>query len=230
MPSYNTSPFAAPPEALIPGKPAYCFGSFPQDVGPTLLNVTAVASSSTVLTYYVTLNAGNLPVTPYGKLTVYGLATDAQFNVTNATITAVTLNATTGAGTITVTSTGYNVYSKTADGGSAQIPQPEVGETFANGSSAAKGVQYSSQFQMEQTTQALAAVVNVTGAPTAGTIVLQGAIINQDSEYANLGTIGATTNPTGGSLNFVGKYNFYRFNISGVAGGTAPKIVAKIVI
>ena len=85
MPSYSASPFAAIPQKLIPGQPAYLFGKWPQDTGPSLFAVTAVASSTTVLTYYVTLNAGNLPTTPYGVLSAYGLATDPQFNVTTAT-------------------------------------------------------------------------------------------------------------------------------------------------
>ena len=229
MPSYDKSPFAQPPEALIPGKPAYCFGSLNQDVSPTTGVITNVALASNVATVMALINGGPIPAVGSLITIAKSTSTAGLFNVTNLALTGVTITAATGVGTLTFALAHADVTSA-ADSGYFIIPTPEVGETFANGSSAAKGAQYSSQFQMEQTTQALAAVVNVTGAPTAGTITLQGAIINQDSEYATLGTIGATTNPTGGSLNFVGKYNFYRFNIASVAGGSVPKIVAKLVI
>jgi hypothetical protein len=231
LPSYNASPFAAPPQKLIPGQVAYLFGKWLQDTGPSLFAVTAVASTSTVLTFYVTLNAGNLPVSPYGVFTAYGLATDSQFNVTNATITAVSLNAN-GVGTITVTSTGYNVYSKTADGGVASVPQPEVGDAVANGQSVAVGLPYAVPQDSGQGVDALQCEVNFPIIPTACVVALQVALTNNaqtqwQTAISNVVTVAGGT-ATYGTTQWSGKANFGRYSLSGVTNSNSATIVAKL--
>src|ERR1700677_2222571 len=117
MPAYNKSPFADIPRKLIPGQPVYLLGSWPKTIAPTRFQVSAVAAtSSTAAVYTVTINEGNIPVVG-ALLTVKGTATQSgAFNVTNAVISAVSITASTGQGTITVTTTGLTTVGTTADG------------------------------------------------------------------------------------------------------------------
>jgi hypothetical protein len=232
MPTYNASPFAAPPQKLIPGQVAYLYGKWAQDTSPTKLLITAVASSTTVLTYYVTIVEGSIPVAPYGVFTAYGLATDAQFNVTNATVTAssVSITASSGIGTLTVTGSGYTAYSKTADGGEGIIPQPEIGDTVANGQSVPVGLPYAVPWDAGQGVDALECEVNFPTVPTACVVALQVAMTNTSATQwqtaiANVVTVSGGV-ATYGTTQWSGKAQFARYSISGTSGtGT---IVAKL--
>jgi hypothetical protein len=231
MPSYNKSPFAAQPQKLIPGQPAYVFGSWNSDIPPTKGVVNNVALTTNVATVTVLINEGNIPAVG-SLITIQGTAsTSGLFNVTNATITAVSITASTGAGTITFALTHANVVSA-ADGGTFIIPTPEVGETLANGASLAVGVPYATPFTTESTTQSVTALVSFPSLPTTATVVLQGAIQNIDSEYQTIATVGTVIGGAASvtSAGFIGKWNFYRLLASSVTGGTSPTIVGKILI
>jgi hypothetical protein len=232
MTVFNASPFATVPKKLIPGIPAYLFGSFPSTKASTKIAINAVASTSTVLTYYFTIVEGDIPVSPYGVLTAYGLATDPQFNVTNSAITAssVSVTAATGVGTLTVTGSGYNVYSKTADGGTGLIPQPEVGDTVANGQSQAVGLPYTVPWDAGQGPEYLECEVNFPTLPTACVVALQVAMTNTpatqwQTAITNVVTVSGGV-ATYGTTQWNGKANFARYSISGTSG--SGTIVAKL--
>lgn len=228
MPSYSASPFAALPLKLIPGQPAYLFGSWPSDIAPTRLAVTSVAVASDVCTLGVTVTEGNIPAVG-SLITVSGTATSSgAANVTNVALTGVSITALTGAGTVTFALTASNV-STTADGGVALIPQPEVGDTVANGTSVAAGLPYATPWNTTSGAVQIECEVSFPTLPTACVVVLQGAAVNLNSQYqtiiSNVVTVSGGT-ATYGTLQVSGKYNFVRYLISGASG--TGSIVAKV--
>lgn len=129
MPNYPTNPLAAIPLAL-PGIPVYAFGSFNDRVSPSKMGISNVALTTNVATLTVQVYEGNIPAVG-SFITVTGTQqASGAFNVANVALTGVTINATTGAGTVTFALTHANV-SSVADSGLAIVPQPLVGETPA---------------------------------------------------------------------------------------------------
>lgn len=129
MPKYSASPFNAIQMAL-PGRPAYVWGGFNDAVGPTSMRVTNVAITTNVATLNVTVFEGNIPVVG-SFITVRGTQQAAGiFNVTAVALASVTINATTGIGTVTFALTNANVGS-VADSGIAMVPQPVTFESVA---------------------------------------------------------------------------------------------------
>lgn len=129
MPAYSSSPFAPTPILALPGNPAYVFGSFNDRVAPSKLQVTNVALTANVATLTVQLLEGNIPAVG-SLISVQGTqSTAGLFNVTNVALASVTINATSGAGTLTFALTHANVASA-ADSGFAIVPAPYVGETI----------------------------------------------------------------------------------------------------
>jgi hypothetical protein len=121
MPAYSNNPLQAIALAL-PGIPTYVWGSLNDRVSPTKMTVSNVALTTNVATLTVQVIEGNVPVA--GQLvTVRGTQTSSGvFNVTAVAIASATINATTGAGTITYALTNANVGS-IADSGLAVAPQ-----------------------------------------------------------------------------------------------------------
>lgn len=232
-PAYNASPFAAPPAKLIPGIPSYLFGSWASDVAPTKMQVSNVALTSNVATLTVTVNEGNIPAVG-SLITVQGTATaSGAFNVTNVALTAVTINATSGQGTVTFALTHANVAS-TPDGGIALVPQPEVGDTLASGTnnSVPVGLPYSVIWDAGSGPQQVSCEVNFPTIPTGVVVTLQAADTNTPATQwqtviANVVTV-ATGTATYGTTQYSGKWNFYRYSYSGLSG--SGSIVAKLLI
>lgn len=138
MPAYSNNPLQAILLAL-PGIPTYVWGSLNDRVSPTRMTVSNVALTSNVATLTVQVIEGNVPVA--GQLvTVTGTQTaSGAFNVTAVAIASATINAATGAGTITFALTHANV-SSTADSGLAVAPQivaPEAVTTNENSAAVA---------------------------------------------------------------------------------------------
>jgi len=129
MPPYSNNPLQAIVLAL-PGYPVYAWGSFNDRVSPTRMTVSNVALTSNVATLTVQVIEGNVPVA--GQLvTVTGTqSSSGAFNVTQVAIATATINATTGAGTITFALTHANV-SSVADSGLAVAPQLAVPEAVS---------------------------------------------------------------------------------------------------
>ena len=226
MPAYNTSPLAAPPVLLQEGLPTYLYGSLANNQAPTRLQITAVSATSTILTYYVTVLEGNIPAVG-NLLTVSAVTTDAQFNITNGAITAVTITAATGIGTITYTSSGLNTYGKTTDSGYGLVPVPEVSETIANGKSIPCATQWA---ELGTLPHNRIAQVTFPTIPTTGTVYLQESINNIDAEYSDIATVAtvAAGVVTGGFAEVQAVAGrFYRFRYASLAG--SGKIIAKII-
>jgi hypothetical protein len=226
MPVYTNSP-NNPARLLMKGVPAYLFGSFSTLVGATNGYVTNVALTSNVATVTIQILGGPMPAIGNYVSIIGSASTSGLFNVNRAVITGVTINASTGAGTITFALTHANVVSA-ADVGSVVIEPAEVGETVSGSvNSVAVCVQApegDSQFTLP---------VAITGASgiTAMTATLQAAIRDIDSEYTNTTTVvtktGASTYTAGPVVQAtLQRGYFYRVAITGVTG--SGLVVAKI--
>ena len=235
MPAYDKTP-GARVIALVAGFPSYFFGSWGTSnisgttvkglgliTAPTKFLINNVQLTTNVATITGAVIEGEIPIVG-ALITVRQTQTSSGlFNVTTIAITAVSINASTGIGTISYALTNANIGS-TPDAGVAFIPQIENTETIANGASipitipvqdpktdAARTISFLSEFP--------------SGLPTAATVDLQTALLNQDSEYtkfANLFTIAASA-ISAGSLNpqlTLNQARFYRLNVSGVSAGT----------
>jgi hypothetical protein len=229
MPSYSNSAFKKPPILLTPGVPEYLFGSWSMDVSPTKMIVSKVQRTSTTATITVQIIAGPIPVVG-DFISVVGTTTDAgSYNNTHVAISAVSIVASTGAGTIAYTSSG-TAASTTADSGLAETLIAEVGEAIANGSSIPVCLAYNTPNMNNERTVVLA--VSNTASSLTGTIVaqLEQALRDEDSEYVLIGT--TISVPTTAATNLqsytLAGGRYYRLNISGVTGGSGGTIVAKI--
>jgi hypothetical protein len=122
--------------------------------------------------------------------------------------------------------TGANL-GTTADSGLAIIPQPEVGDSLANGSS----IPAASPFNDPRTDGARTYQAQVTfpTVPTACTVSLQISEVDIDSQYQTIGTVAtvASGTVTQSMAEFtLTTARFLRFNVSGLSG--AGTIVAKL--
>jgi hypothetical protein len=228
MPYYDDSPFKTPPKLLVAQWPTYLLGSFPADVAPTRFQIADVALASNVATVTGTVIEGNIPAVG-SLISIRGTQSGSgEFNVTNAAITAVSINATSGQGTISFALTGANL-SITADSGLAIIPQPEAGEAIANGASVAAASPFNdSKTDGARTYQAQITFPTI---PTACTVALQISEVDQDSQYSTVGTVATVS---GGAVTqsqaqfTLTTARFLRFLVSGLSGtGTvAAKLLA----
>ncbi len=228
MPAYDNSPFKPIPHLLIPGQNTYLLGSYAQDASPSKFQVTSVALASDVATVTGTLIEGNAPAVG-SLISIRGTQTGSGlFNVTNVALTAVTVTAATSAITVTFALTGSTV-TTTADAGLAIVPQPEIPETLVAEASIACTPQNNETFL--EVGRILSTTVEFPTLPTAATVVLQGANVDQNSEYSTIATVatvasGAQTTPVVTAISSPINYRFYRFLVSGVTGtGT---IIARI--
>ena len=121
MPADSNNPLQAILLAL-PGIQTYLWGSLSDRISPTKMTISNVALTSNVATLTVQVIEGNVPVA--GQLvTVTGTQTaSGAFNVTAVAIASASVNAISGAGTITYALTHANVAS-VADSGLAVAPQ-----------------------------------------------------------------------------------------------------------
>src|SRR5690348_688057 len=134
MPYYDLHTYKRPTALLTAGIPTYFFGSWPMDKSPTKMRVTNVALATNVATVTGTIFEGDVPVVG-ALIYIDGTQTaSGAFNVQGVALTAVSISATTGQGTVSFALTHADVGSA-ADSGLAIIPQPETAETIANGAS-----------------------------------------------------------------------------------------------
>jgi hypothetical protein len=224
MPAYVSSPFGQR-TAIVAGVPAYSFGGYNDRTPPSRFEVLDVAITSNVATLTVQLLEGLIPVVG-ALISVEGTQTPTSggapnFNVTNVALTAVSINKTTGAGTVSFALTSSNI-STTADSGEALVPQPETTDVCANGS----GLQFA-MFSVEglpNNSRDVSWVIATPSAPSGFTANLQVADVDQDSEYTTIDT----TTAVGFRIVTGVRANFIRINLSGVSGGSSPTIIGKI--
>lgn len=225
MPKYaSTPPTFTPPQLLMEGVPCYLFGTYNFRQANTKLLVSNVAITTNVATLTVQIVEGEIP-TVGSFITVAQTQTGSgEFNVSRVALTAVSISASTGAGTVSYALTGANVSS--ADSGTAIVEVPEIAEALtANGASVAVAVPPSCS------QETLTCTVTFPTAPTGATATLQTAVRNVDGEFTNVGNISvyaSSAYSTGPTTQFtLQRGSYYRVNITGLTGtGT---IVAKVV-
>jgi hypothetical protein len=227
---YQTTPFKEPIKLLVPGIPAYLWGSYNDKTGPTFGYVISDSAAATVGTIVFQITQGNIPFVG-ALITVRGTANSGGvFNVT-ATILTVAVN---DYGVCTVT---YAISSTSqasaADAGQVEIPQPEIAEALTAVSSVPVAMPYNNV--NANLNQALTAVVSFPSLPTSVIVSLQQAVIDLDSEYA---TVAVVATVSGGAVTAAGSQitvdptlgRFFRFSNGAVVGGTLPSIVAKLLL
>jgi hypothetical protein len=226
MPAYTG--INQPVPQAVPGHPTYLLGTFDYRAAVGNYTITNVARTGTTATVTIQVIEGNVPVV--GQL-INVLSDNTNFNVTGAqtAITAVSVNATTGAGTIQYTTSGSGTITSVAATGRVQALVPEVGETLANVTSMPCELQ--SNTGANNGRDVTFEVTLAGGTPTAN-VAVQKAMNNIDSEFVDAG---AGTNLNFSAATGTKSYtavdlrdHFVRFVVSGVSGGTSPTIVAKV--
>ena len=224
MPAYNAPLVRA--QLLQKGVPAYLFGNLNMLQGNTQGYVTQTAIATNVATVSVSINQG--PTPKVGDLiTLWGTAQQSGlFNVTRVVITAVSITAATGAGTISFALTGTN-QSAIADTGAFLTEPGETAETVT--------LNYASQAVLVQAPQGdsqftLPFSVSFPTLPTAATVDLQAALKDSDTWTTIVPGIAVVA----GSSQTIGPFGqvtlqrgyLYRFLVSALTGTAA--CVAKI--
>lgn len=230
---YQNSPINKTVRSLTPGYPAYLFGSLNLLVAPTKMRVTSVTVASTVVTLGVAVVEGNVPVAGQLVSVAYTTSDGGKANVTNVAISDVTIDAITGAGTISytaVTSPPIGDQVLTADSGEALAPQAEVGEALVNGASQEIAIQANTGPNNGRT---IRFDVSFPSIPTTATVIAQSADLNLDSEYYDISATPVATVAggvvSGGSSQFsMERSCFVRVIVSSVTGGTNPAIAVKV--
>jgi hypothetical protein len=227
MPAYIETPLDGIPPMLLPGIPGYFYGSRNTNLPSTRMQVTSVAITGDVATLGVVMVEGDIPAVG-SLISVRGTQTTTSggapnFNVTNAALIGVSINSTTGVGTVTFALTSTNL-GTTADAGEAEVPVPEVAEAFANGTSLQFTMQ--SDSGLPNNSRDIVWDVQTPSAPSAFSAALQVALVDEDSDYTTIDTATAT-----GSRQVAGvRGNFIRVKNSGVSGGSSPTVIEKILI
>lgn len=223
MPPYQNSPTGnVPVQLLQPGIPSYAYGSLP--TGPVCrLLVTSTARLSGTATLQVRIVEGNIPAV--GDLITVKATTRAAgvFNVTNTAITAVSISALTGIGSIQFAITAGTT-ADGADPGYGAIPITQLAEAMtAAASTAAFALPSNADSAGTTVTWSMAYPV----APGAVNVSLQASLIDLDSEYSSVDT----STSVSGEERFITLTNF-RFlrlktnSISGASNGIGKILVS----
>lgn len=229
MPLFDNTPFASlNGTLLVAGQPSYGWGNLNTQQAPCEFLVTNGVSLGGTATLTGTVVAGNTPAVGDRLSTKVD---NASFAVSNVVITAVSITAATGQGTISYANAS-NVAS-VAVTGFARIPVAETSETMVNGASVAFCFQYNDPNMSNA--RSIRAVVNLPTLPSTGKVTLQSAINRVDSEFVDVVTIATVAGGAQvGSQSVVtlepGRW--YRFNSSLVSNVVAvvPKIIAKMMV
>lgn len=229
MTVYSSSPFVVT-ESLLPGQIGFSFGSLSTHTPSSRFQVTSVAITSNVATLGVTLLEGSIPVV--GNLvSVQGTQTVTSggapnFNVTNVALSAVSINLATGVGTISFALTSTNI-TTTPDAGAALVPVPIVLETLPSTATAGKKFSVDSANLSTNGQRGITWFTLFSGSPSTVTVNLQGADVDQDSEYT---TVDSSSNAAGESRSLANvNYQFYRVQAAST-GGTSQLVAAAIMV
>lgn len=228
MPTYVNSPFVKPKIAQK-GVPVYLFGSYNYKQANTTMLVSNVALTTNVATLTVQIVGGEVPIVGALISVQQTQSTSGLFNVSRVPLTNVTIDATTGAGTVAFALTHSPDILTTADTGSAVVEVPEIGETPAAVKSAACYIQPN----VDGGEMTITTAVTFTTLPTALTINLQKAVRDIDSEYTNVtgaaAVVAGTAYTTGPVVEYTLKGSgFFRFIGSGLTIGSGAGMVAKL--
>lgn len=240
MPAYaNFGPSKPPVKLLTLQEPVYLIGQFgvtspnangyDQAIGRAWITADA-AVLDTSITFTVVMKEGNIPSVGDFISTQGPTNSSGQFVVTYQPITAVSINASTGIGTITIASASATAQSTTADGGTLWILPQEVGETIsaAYNSIPVTIPMNDPKTDMARTVTLVLSLLTSSSLAITG-IYLQGALRDENAEYTNIGSTTLTLPSAGASASEVFTlegYRFFRLALSGVTG--SGSIVAKI--
>jgi len=224
MPAYVSTPFGPKPETLQPGTPGYSFGSFNANAPTTKMFVSKTGSSAGTATITVQVVEGNIPIVG-ALITITGTQQGAGvFNVANAAITAVSITAATGAGTIQFALAG--TVATSGDAGLALVPTPEVGEALAVLAGKAFAVPY--VVGQNDNERSVSWQLNYPSAPATVSVSLQGSLEDVDGLYQ---TIDTSTNVNGElRVATLSNYRFLRLKSTIATGGTNPTIIGRIFV
>ncbi len=233
MPLYNKTGFGPTPKQLVPRETSYLFGSWDYKSSPTKFQITNIALTTNVVTLTGYVREGKIPIAG-NLISVSGTqGGSAALNAVNSVaITTVTIDATTGVGTIVFPFTSANIVS-VADAGIANIPVAEVGETVVLNNASAPVTVDAYQQAGAELGRTVTGVCSFTTLPTSATVVLQGALLDIDSEYFLLGTTGLIGTVAGSALTVnTGAFtlvnvNFIRAKVTALSG-TAVAIVKVV--
>lgn len=228
MPPYNASPAVNVfPPLLQPGVTGYAFGSRDSSFPTTLLQISNVSLTGNVGTVTVLVREGKIPAVG-SLLTIRGTSTaSGAFNIVNVAISTVSIDAVTGIGTITFVLVHADVVS-TPDAGMGYVPVPEVGEALP----APSASQASQAFAIQDIAGHNENGVTITwstyypSAPSTVVMTLQGADVDQDSQYVTIDTSDSTSPDNRSEVQT--RYRFIRVVASGVSGGSSPTAVVRL--
>lgn len=195
MTLYSNSAFGPPYKTIArmgtQTEPNYLFGSFDFKTQPWIFEVASVAVTSDVATVTGTLKSGggaSPTVVPLvgAKMGIQGTQTNSgSFNVDPATVTAVTFTPSTGAVSVSFALTHANV-SVTTDSGILVINPSEAPDLVAAGSASAPIALIFTPDESDNS-RCLFAEAKWSGtSPTAATVVLQVANVDDDSRYQTI--------------------------------------------
>lgn len=224
MPAYNFTAFAPNPTLLQPGQPGYAFGSFAESQPDTRMQVTTTARAASVATVGVKILEGKIPlVGSFISITGTSQAAGA-FNVTNIALTGVTIDSSTGVGTVQF-AIGAGTTVQAADFGIAMVPTPEVGEALTNTASQAFAVPEPAGSNTNPKTITWSTVYPT--APASVSMLLQGSLFDIDAQYQTLDT---STSTSGEERVFTSTaFRFLRLKATNVTGAS-PTCIGKIYI
>lgn len=202
MPAYTKSPFGIK-SALLSQTPGFSFGGLDSHNPGTRMSIQQVAIATNVATLNVTILEGPIPkvntkavqtlISVQGTQTVTSGGGN-NFNVTNAAVTAVSIDYITGIGTISYALTSSNI-AATPDSGIALVPAPLTMEALGGTSGAGQS------FGLDKPQMAglnnVRMEVGFSGAPGAFTLDVQGADYDLDGNYVNITGLEVTTVNTG---------------------------------
>lgn len=223
MSTYNFTKNPPTPKLLQPGVPAYAFGSRNPNLPTVRMAITNVSLTTNVATYSVTMLEGNIPAA--GDLaSVTGTSTaSGAFNVIAIALASVNIDATTGIGTVTLALTHANVGS-IAQAGLMSVEVPEVPQLL---SGATKSAAFALQAAKGQG-RGISWDYNCPSAPGSASIQLEGALVDDDAEYAVIGSALTSTSAGQAFATAPENVNFVRINAATFSAGTNPSIVARI--
>ena len=246
---YISSPFKAMPAVLTPGTPKYVLGSFNDKTGPTLGTILFDSGDGTTSTVTFQIQSGNIPITDTLVTIVGSVNSAGGYNVTNAQVLSVTQVDTPDDGVYTITFSGSGTSAKTADSGQLIIQQREIGNVLSTATATSEPVTIGAAGP-NSNGKSLSVTVKLPATSTANpstlaavTVTIQGANLDLDSEYNDIGTVvaagsaghtydwqsgqgdTATGTLAAGSV-LAPNFRFYRLSITG-ATGSGP-IIAKI--
>jgi hypothetical protein len=175
-------------------EPNYLFGSREYKTDNMVFAITNVSITSNVATLTVQLESGGGPTNAGGiglpivgaKMGVRGTTSNAGvFNEDPATLTATTVNAATGAGTLSFALTNANI-AATADTGMVVVQSAEIPDLVVQGSASAP---FALVFTPDESdnSRCLGLQARWTGTvPTGANVVLQGSNVDDDAQYMTI--------------------------------------------